>query len=184
MGTPAPGNIPGGRAGAAKWTDSQGHLWLFSGSGFDAKGYFGDTNDLWEFNPATSQWAWMGGNNSIPPCSDYYCTPPAVLGELGTPAVGNLPWGRDHAVSWTDDKGNFWLFGGGGGEVPNFFSLVQSNDLWEFNRIHQGVGADGRRCSTLCGVYCVMRKPKEGFTVSLDIPAPGDGAPESQICVL
>ncbi len=134
MGTLAPGNIPGGRAGAAKWTDSQGHLWLFSGSGFDAKGYFGDTNDLWEFNPSTSQWAWMGGNNSIPPCSDYYCTPPAVLGELGTPAVGNLPWGRDHAVSWTDDKGNFWLFGGGGGEVPNFFSLVQSNDLWEFNR--------------------------------------------------
>jgi len=131
--TPSSGNIPGGRAGAMGWTDYSGNLWLFSGSGFDANGYFGDPNDLWEFNPSTNKWAWMGGNNSVPGCEDYYCRPASIQGTLGTPAAGNIPTGRDHASGWTDSKGNFWLYGGGGSEVPNNVNVSASDDLWEFN---------------------------------------------------
>ena len=54
LGTPAAGNIPGGRDGAATWTDSSGNLWLFGGFGFDANGTMGYLNDLWEFNPSTN----------------------------------------------------------------------------------------------------------------------------------
>ena len=54
---------------------------------------------------------------------------PGVSGTLGTPATGNIPEGRYGAVSWTDSKGNLWLFGGGNySGSQNYF-----NDLWEFN---------------------------------------------------
>jgi N-acetylneuraminic acid mutarotase len=131
--TPSSGNIPGGRAGGRGWTDASGNFWLFSGNGFDANGYFGDPNDLWEFNPSTNKWAWMGGNNAVPGCADYDCSPPGIQGTLGTPAAGNIPAGRDHASGWADSKGNFWLYGGGGSEVANNVNVGASDDLWEFN---------------------------------------------------
>jgi N-acetylneuraminic acid mutarotase len=133
MTMPSTENIPGGRAGATTWTDSKGNIWMFSGSGFDANGYFGDPNDLWEFSPSTTKWAWMGGNNSIPPCANYDCSGLGTQGALDTPAAGNLPLGRDHASGWTDSKGNFWLYGGGGGQVPNNVTDGGGDDLWEFN---------------------------------------------------
>ena len=37
-----------------------------------------------------------------------------VYGTLGVPAAPNIPGGRTNAVSWTDNSGNFWLFGGQG----------------------------------------------------------------------
>ena len=47
--------------GASSWTDSSGNLWLFGGYGVDANGLESGLNDLWEFNPSTNEWAWMGG---------------------------------------------------------------------------------------------------------------------------
>ena len=58
-------NLPGARQEAATWTDSKGNLWLFGGNGYDGSGTLGYLNDLWELNPATKQWAWMGGSNTI-----------------------------------------------------------------------------------------------------------------------
>ena len=59
LGVPSATNVPGGRDGAASWTDSSGNFWLFGGFGADSKVYpTGDPdtpmhylNDLWEFNP-------------------------------------------------------------------------------------------------------------------------------------
>ena len=52
QGTPAPGNVPGSRAGAVTWTDAAGNLWLFGGLGYDPWStswrYF---NDLWKYEP-------------------------------------------------------------------------------------------------------------------------------------
>src|ERR1035438_1756823 len=31
----------------------------------DAAGNGGDLNDLWEFNPATNEWAWMSGSSTV-----------------------------------------------------------------------------------------------------------------------
>jgi N-acetylneuraminic acid mutarotase len=122
MGTPAPDNVPGGRMEAVGWTASDGTLWLFGGGGCDWNDGQGILNDLWKFDPATSEWTWMGGSNTG--------AAPGVYGTLGTPGVGNVPGGRWTSVAWTDAQGNFWLFGGEG------FDSVQArgylNDLWEF----------------------------------------------------
>src|SRR5580698_4686755 len=58
LGTPAAGNIPGGRFDAVSWTDSSGNFWLFGGDGYDGAGNNGGLNDLWEFNPSTNRWTW------------------------------------------------------------------------------------------------------------------------------
>lgn len=120
LGTPAPGNTPGERSGAATWTDASGNLWLFGGLGI---GTSGDNcggaaiciiNDLWEFNPSLNEWAWMGG----PDLSNQ----PGVYGTEGVAASGNVPPPREEATAWTDSAGNFWLFGGD-----------TYNDLWKYS---------------------------------------------------
>jgi len=137
LGTPAAGNIPGGRDGANGWTDSGGNLWLFGGQGLDASDNWSFLNDLWEFNPSTSEWAWMGGSST-----GYYMPntanildgggygQPGVWGTLGVPAAGNIPGGSWYATSWTDRGGNFWLFGGYDfGADGNYGGM---NALWEY----------------------------------------------------
>jgi N-acetylneuraminic acid mutarotase len=134
LGTPAAGNVPGSRTSAASWTDSNGHLRLFGGAGYDADGNGGELNDFWNFNPSTNEWTWMGGSNTAGNTCDLslndVCAQPGVYGTLGTPAARNIPGGRYAATSWTDSSGNFWLFGGYGlGASATFGDL---NDLWEY----------------------------------------------------
>jgi N-acetylneuraminic acid mutarotase len=137
LGTPAAGNFPGARIAATSWTDSNGNLWLFGGDGIDSVGVQdnGYLNDLWEYNPATNQWAWMAGSSttycSTPGIGDYCAQPGVYSGTPGTYTDGNVPAGRFGAVGWTDGSGNLWLFGG--------FTMVEAgagsslNDLWEYN---------------------------------------------------
>jgi hypothetical protein len=122
LGTPAAGNIPGGRAAASNWTDSSGHFWLFGGQALDTNGTDGLINDLWEFNPSTSEWTWMGGGSTA--------GQPGVYGTLGTNAVGNTPGARDEVSSWTDSSGNLWLFGGYGFDANGNYGYL--NDLWRY----------------------------------------------------
>ena len=51
LGTPAPGNSPGGRLGGAPWVDASGNLWFFGGLSFDQSGVQGNLNDLWRYQP-------------------------------------------------------------------------------------------------------------------------------------
>jgi hypothetical protein len=129
---------PGGRYGAATWTDNAGNLWMFGGNGNGtdnpccSKGLL---NDLWEFNassyagynaltgaPFTStpgQWTWEGGSNGAGQKGTY------------TGAAGTLvPGARVNAVSWTDALGNFWLFGGYGFDGSGNEGFL--SDLWEY----------------------------------------------------
>lgn len=128
MGIAAAANNPGPRLDAVSWTDSKGNLWLFGGNGPDSTGNYGFLNDLWEFNPSTRQWTWVGGSSTLP-CGG--CGQPGVYGEKGTPAASNIPGGRYWATGWTDSKGNLWLFGGVGSDSAGTLGLL--NDLWEFN---------------------------------------------------
>ncbi len=128
LGTPAAGNIPGGRSGASAWTDKNGNLWLFAGQGFDAGNNLVRLNDLWEFNPSTNEWTWMGGSSTIASSPGN----PGVYGTLGTPAAGNNPGSREFASTWVDKSGNFWLFGGDGYDA-NDAGPHPLSDLWEFN---------------------------------------------------
>lgn len=119
LGTPAPGNTPGPRYGSASWIDPAGHLWLFGGYTCGMQ----NPDDLWEYDPASNEWAWMGG--------DLAGTQPGVYGTLGTPAQGNTPGGRNNAVTWLDGNGHFWLFGGYGWDATKSYGVL--NDLWEFD---------------------------------------------------
>jgi hypothetical protein len=117
LGTASAANTPGGRQGAVTWADAAGHLWMFGGYGLDSANQAGYLNDLWEFNPSTNQWTWMGGSSAITCTQVNYavqCGEPGVYGAQGTAATGNVPGTREYAVSWSDNKGNFWLFGGYG----------------------------------------------------------------------
>ena len=132
--TPSPANVPGSRVGAISWTDSQGNFWLFGGVGGDSTSTVESfLNDLWEFNPTTNEWAWMGGSAVAQgACAVLanWCGQPGVYGSLLTPALGNTPGGRYDGAAWTDSKGNFWLFGGSGYDGRG--SPGGLNDLWEF----------------------------------------------------
>lgn len=75
----------------------------------------------------TNEWTWVGGTQNI--------DDPGVYGILGVASSSNLPMSRDSAVTWTDAKGNFWLFGG---QAAGRFSLM--NDFWK--RRHQTVDLD------------------------------------------
>src|ERR1039458_3561341 len=124
LGAAAPGNVPGARVSAARWTDSSGNFWLFGGQGFDSTGEMGYLNDLWEFNPATKAWTWVSGANLGSASGGVYGTP-------GVAAAGNVPGGRACAASWIDSGGNLWLFGGTGPDWSGRLGIL--NDLWEFN---------------------------------------------------
>jgi hypothetical protein len=126
LGSPAVGNVPGGRAGSVSWRDGSGNLWLFGGYGFDSTGAQGYLNDLWVFNPTSKEWTWMSGSSTLGANGGQS----GVYGTLGTPAASNVPGGRGGSVSWIDGSGNLWLFGG-------FDSIAGAqgnlNDLWVFN---------------------------------------------------
>ncbi|MGH9615216.1 MAG: kelch repeat-containing protein [Acidobacteriaceae bacterium] len=127
----SPSNVPGARDSAISWVDHSGHLWLFGGYGRDANGTLGVLNDLWQFNLADKTWTWVSGSNSV---GNFGEGQSGVYGTQGVAAAGNMPGGRDDAVSWTDGSGNLWLFGGYGVDSnppPN--GMTALNDLWEFD---------------------------------------------------
>lgn len=127
LGTPAAGNTPGSRYYSATWADLRGHLWLFGGQGLDANGNYVVLNDLWEFNPSTKEWSWMGGSSTVPSKTGQR----GVYGATGDTAAGNLPGSRYSSVAWTDAKGHFWLFGGNGYDANG--NHGELSDLWEYD---------------------------------------------------
>jgi N-acetylneuraminic acid mutarotase len=100
-------NTPGSRWKAMNYTDKNGKLLLFGGSGpYNTSFYsqFNNLNDLWIWDG--NNWTWLNGTdstgiNEVP-----------VYGTRGVAAASNRPGARANSVCWTDSKGNFWLFGG------------------------------------------------------------------------
>jgi hypothetical protein len=72
-------------------------------------------NDLWQFDG--EEWVWVSGSNTTNQNGTY--------GEKGVANANNNPGGRYAAVSWMDNSGNMWIFGGEGcdssGGVGNSF---------------------------------------------------------------
>lgn len=57
-------------------------------------------------NAQSNEWAWMSGEVTAGSFGVY--------GTLGIAAAANAPSGRAESATWTDNKGNIWLFGGDG----------------------------------------------------------------------
>ena len=120
IGVAAPGNVPSGRQYAAGWTDGNGNFRMLGGVSDSF------LNDLWEFNPSSKEWTWIGGSSTVGANGGQ----PGVYGSLGVAAAGNAPGGRYSSIDWTDRTGNLWLFGGGGFDSGGGYGEL--NDLWEY----------------------------------------------------
>jgi len=119
-GVAAPGNVPGGRFCSVSWIDSSGKLWLFGGYGIATS--YGATNELWKFDG--TNWTWVSGSKFVNEISVY--------GTKGVAASGNVPGARDSSVSWADNIGNLWLFGGDCYDASSGNTNMM-NDLWKFD---------------------------------------------------
>ncbi len=138
-------NYPGARNSAVGWTDSSGNLWMFGGNNNGR-----ELSDLWKFNPATYEWAWMGGSQTF-----------NQLNNVSSPGA------RDSASAWTDSSGNFWLFGGTGYSASEPSEDGYLNDLWEFAPLtNQWTLISGSTASGQSGAYGVQ-------AVSSSFNAPG-----------
>jgi N-acetylneuraminic acid mutarotase len=112
-------NIPGARDAATTWIDSNDNLWLFGGLNFAASNRF---NDLWKYTPSTREWTWVSGTNMLNALGNY--------GVQNVSSPTNSPGARFGPISWTDSKGNLWLFGGYGLATTSTNGYL--NDLWKF----------------------------------------------------
>ena len=127
LGKASPANLPGGRTSAATWVDASGNLWLFGGQGLDSNGTTGYLSDLWKFDTASGQWAWMGGSNLTTRAG---CSA-GTYGSVRTASSAGLPGGRTGSTVWTDSYGRFWMFGGFGCDSNGRSGNL--GDLWMFS---------------------------------------------------
>ncbi|MDZ4289326.1 MAG: tandem-95 repeat protein, partial [Prosthecobacter sp.] len=124
LGVLAAPNSPGSRYNSQNLTDAVGRLWLFGGEGYITTSR-DLLNDLWMFDPLTRLWVWQGGSSTR--------NPSGIYGEKGVAAPGNVPGGRQDGITWTDDSGRFWIFGGRGIDASG--SLGNLGDLWCFDPV-------------------------------------------------
>jgi N-acetylneuraminic acid mutarotase len=168
-GKPSTENSPGSRFWAAGWVGAAGDFWLFGGVAQYStdKGNSRDLDDLWRFNPETSEWTWMAGSNDAGrSCVDYgqgtnICGWKGRYGERGVTAAGSYPGSRESSIAWSDTKGHLWLFGGTGFDSVGSRNLL--NDLWEFDPVSMDwTWMDGSTRANAGGVPGIKGKPAAG----------------------
>jgi len=109
----------------------------------NASGNTGVLNDLWEFNPATNEWTWIGGNKT------GESEPHSIDGTEGLPGVSVDPGPDYMATGWADGFGDLWLFGGN-----TLDGEGDSNDFWVFDpAIHEWGWMTGGMYGDQPGVY-------------------------------
>jgi N-acetylneuraminic acid mutarotase len=134
-------NVPGERFGAISWTDNTGNLWLFGGSLLYSNGQL---NDLWKYTPSTQQWTWVSGANAV--------NASGIYGTLGVGSATNSPGARYRPISWTDNSGDLWLFGGFFNDSTGAFGMF--NDLWKYTpSSQQWTWVSGANTANSSGVY-------------------------------
>lgn len=143
VGSPAPGNVPGARRFPITWVDADGALWLYGGNGYAAtgRGYLGD---LWKYDTVSNQWTWVNGSDQVDQNGEY---------ATSETVSQNHPGARESAVSWTDQTGGLWLFGGFGfassSKQANYL-----NDLWKFDpALNEWVWKNGSDQNNQVAVY-------------------------------
>jgi N-acetylneuraminic acid mutarotase len=151
QGVASASNLPGGRVGAAQWTDANGNVWLFGGNGYDAAGNLGYLNDLWEYNVGTMEWTWQGGSNRLTQLGSSSATfgSAGSYGTQNVAASSNLPPGRSSSLYAVDATGNLWLFGGSGytsssgGNFDDLWMYSISSKMWTWIAGSQALNQPG-----------------------------------------
>jgi hypothetical protein len=82
---------------------------------------------MWKYDLADGKWRWMGGSR-MQGASPVY---PQLAGSVGQPGA------RYGSATWTDDNGNFWMFGGYGPGVSSTGNPVTAtmNDMWKYDPV-------------------------------------------------
>jgi hypothetical protein len=142
--------------GSATWTDANGDFWLFGGS--NGRQF---RNDLWKFNASSftstspwdvhvytnmaGQWTFVSSTNPSSELTDQAGVYP--------PSANAYPGAWTNAVTWVDQSGNFWMFGGYGydGQSPAILGFL--SDLWEYTTGGQWVFVGGSTKANQLGVY-------------------------------
>jgi len=132
QGVPNTLNIPSARNAYSKWKDPAGNFWMFGGwtrympCPIGNAPYF---NDMWRYDIGNNQWTWMNG-------PDFPCD----VGS-GSPVCfdssGNLPISRMESKScWTDNNGDFWMFGGLAVDTSITSYAIWLNDMWKYSLVN------------------------------------------------
>lgn len=119
-------NKPGNRVFTKAWVSRDGDFMMFGGWGHTTSSLKGELNDVWKWDGAF--WTYLSGD-TIPYSSGHYT-------DLNSVDPKNSPSSRNHSFSWTDGKGNFWLFGGlGQGKKKPSSNPIGGylSDLWKWN---------------------------------------------------
>lgn len=115
---------PGARWHGSEWIDEEDNLWLFGGykvsPNFITTGRY---NDLWKYEPPTSEWTWISGLNTTARTNQ--------VGEYGDIDQGSKPFpgARHGGLMWTDNNGDFWILGGNNLGTSQYGNLT---DLWKY----------------------------------------------------
>jgi hypothetical protein len=123
LGVASTSNTPMARGWGCSAVDNSGNFWLFGGdnNGKTTTNLY-MMNDLWKYNPTTSEWTWVSGSKT-----GLATSAGAVYGTKGTPSTSNTPGVREDTSCIFDDNGYLWVFGG------LLTSSTDVNDLWRFN---------------------------------------------------
>lgn len=82
-----------------------------------------------------TKWTWMAGtsNSQFP-----------VYGTKGAPGARNSPGNISRSISWTDDNGDFWLYGSGGHDQASYTkSVVMKLDGNNWTWVAGDINANG-----------------------------------------
>lgn len=138
QGNGTPSTRPGSRFLPHAWSDTQGRMWLFGGSGYGpATGVSGLLSDLWCYDPATNNWTWMKGPNAVNQFAKH--------GSIVFPSNNNVPGGMTEGLTWKDARGDLWLYGGTGyaeaaqGELSSLWRYRVSTNQWTWMNGSSGI---------------------------------------------
>lgn len=134
-------NTPGARESSTGSAEKSGNLWLFGGHQISFSSS-GSLNDLWKYNVTTNEWTWLKG--------DTVSDAGGIYGTKGSENLSNKPGARARPVSWLDNSGNFWLFGGDTYDNGD----IDFNDLWKYNKVsNQWAWVNGDSVKNIAGFY-------------------------------
>lgn len=118
LGTPAATNSPGARNAHVGGITSDGRFYFSGGYGYDSSGR-DSLNDVWLYDPALGQWAWVGGSN-------IRKAPGILAGINKAPGARSAPTGAPIGTGLL-----FYLFGGYGQDCGGYTESL--NDLWSLS---------------------------------------------------
>lgn len=122
---PSPGTSPGGRYGAAYWTDASGNFYVFGGFGLVAGPITARISDLFKYDPTANMWTYMKGPQLTNQNGTY--------GTMGLSAPTNIPGARTYNTAWLNAlSGKLWLYGGEGYDAASSTANQNLGDLWFF----------------------------------------------------